>query len=93
MRSRRDQHEAAFVRRKTRWHYSYVSLAESTDGAPFNHWLVVREGLAKRDGAVAAEGARNILYHMQNEAMRLMISRGHGLMPAEDTRPARARKA
>lgn len=81
------------IRRKTRWHYSYVSLAESTDGAPFNHWRVVRAGLAKRDGAMASEGARNILYHMQNEAMRLMISRGYGLMPTEDTRPARARKA
>lgn len=81
------------IRRKTRWHYSYVSLAESAGGAPFNHWRVVRAGLAKRDGAMAAEGARNILYHMQNEAMRLMISRGHGLIPAEDTRPARARKA
>ncbi len=81
------------VRRKTRWHYSYVSLAESTDGAPFNHWRVVRAGLAKRDGAVASEGARNILYHMQNEAMRLMISRGYGLQPTPDIRPGRARAA
>ncbi len=81
------------IRRKTRWHYSYVSLAESAGGAPFNHWRVVRAGLAKRDGAVAAEGARNILYHMQNEAMRLMISRGYGLMPTDDIRPAPARKA
>lgn len=81
------------IRRKTRWHYSYVSLAESTDGAPFNHWRIVRAGLAKRDGAVASEGARNILFHMQNEAMRLMISRGYGLMPTEDVRPARQRRA
>lgn len=81
------------IRRKTRWHYSYVSLAESTDGAPFNHWRIVRAGLAKRDAAMAAEGARNILYHMQNEAMRLMISRGYGLQHMPDTRPTRSRAA
>jgi DNA-binding GntR family transcriptional regulator len=72
------------IRRKTRWHYSYVSLAESTDGGPFPHWEVVREGLASRDGAMASEGARNIIYYMQNEAMRLMISRGHGLQAMEE---------
>jgi DNA-binding GntR family transcriptional regulator len=66
------------IRRKTRWHYSYVSLAESP-GGPFDHWRVVREGLATRNAAMASEGARNILYYMQNEAMRLMISRGQGL--------------
>jgi DNA-binding GntR family transcriptional regulator len=75
------------IRRKTRWHYSYVSLAESSNGAPFDQWLVVREGLATRNGAMAAEGARNILYHMQNEAMRLMISRGHGLQSPPATTP------
>lgn len=72
------------IRRKTRWHYSYVSLAESTDPGPFPHWETVREGLAARDGAMAAEGARNILYYMQNEAMRLMISRGQGLQAMEE---------
>lgn len=81
------------IRRKTRWHYSYVSLAESADGGPFEHWRMVREGLATRNGAMAAEGARNILYYMQNVAMRLMISRGHGLQPAPDVRPSRARRA
>lgn len=82
------------IRRKTRWHYSYVGLAESADGGPFGHWRVVRAGLAARDGAMASEGARSILYYMQNEVMRLMISRGFGLqtdMPAP--RAARARPA
>jgi len=79
------------IRRKTRWHLSYVSLAQSTDGGPFDHWEVVREGLATRNGAMASEGARNILYYMQNVAMRLMISRGHGLQNPPDTRPARGR--
>jgi DNA-binding GntR family transcriptional regulator len=76
------------VRRKTRWHYSYEGLAESTDGGPFQHWQVVRAGLAARDAAMASEGARNILYYMQNQAMRLMISRGHGLQPTPNVRPS-----
>jgi DNA-binding GntR family transcriptional regulator len=75
------------IRRKTRWHYSYVSLAESTDGGPFDHWRVVREGLASRNGGLAAEGARNILYYMQNQAMRLMIQRGYGLQHAPNMNP------
>jgi len=79
------------IRRKTRWHYSYVTLAESTDGGPFDHWRVVRAGLAARDGAMAAEGARNILYYMQNEAMRLMISRGFGLQSVDMPLPRAVR--
>ncbi len=84
------------VRRKTRWHYSYVSLALSTDGGPFDHWRMVRAGLAERDGAKAAEGARNILYYMQNEVMRLMIARGFGLQSIQAQgapRPARKPRA
>lgn len=81
------------IRRKTRWHYSYVSLALSTDGGPFDHWRMVRAGLAERDGAKAAEGARNILYYMQNEVMRLMISRGFGLQTVQaQTAPRPVRK-
>jgi DNA-binding GntR family transcriptional regulator len=79
------------IRRKTRWHYSYAGLAEGT-GHPFDHWRVLRAGLAARDSAMAAEGARNILYSIQNDVMRLMISRGHGLQaiqPTEPPRPAR----
>ena len=66
-----------------------MSLAESTDGGVWDHWRTVREGLAVRDSAKASEGARNILYYMQNEAMRLMISRGHGLQDAPKIRPPR----
>lgn len=77
------------IRRKTRWHYSYVSLAESTDGGVWDHWRTVRRGLAARDGALTSEGARNILYYMQNEAMRLMISRGYGLQEPPKMRPPR----
>jgi DNA-binding GntR family transcriptional regulator len=81
------------IRRKTRWHYSYVSLAESTDGGVWEHWRTVRAGLAARDGGLASEGARNILYYMQNEAMRLMISRGYGLQDAPKIRPTRRGKS
>lgn len=77
------------IRRKTRWHYSYVGLAESTDGGVWDHWRMVRAGLAARNGAMASEGARNILYYMQNEAMRLMISRGYGLQDAPKIPPPR----
>jgi DNA-binding GntR family transcriptional regulator len=75
------------IRRKTRWHYSYASLALSTDGGPFDHWRTVRAGLAERDGAKAADGARNILYYMQNLVMRLMISRGFGLQAPQTQGP------
>jgi len=79
------------VRRKTRWHFSYVGLAESPGGVgPFDHWRVVRAGIAARDAARAAEGARNILYFMQNAVSRLMLSRGLGMQqPAETLMPGR----
>lgn len=81
----------AAVRRKTRWHWSYVGLAQSTfpDGC-FVHWRVMRAGLAARDPAKAAEGARNILYFMQNEVSRLMLTRGLGMQ--EPSRPSSARR-
>lgn len=82
------------IRRKTRWHYSYVGLDEGS-GHPFDHWRVLRAGLAERDGAMAAEGARNILYCVQNDVMRLMISRGfgmHGRQTPAPSRRARGRK-
>jgi DNA-binding GntR family transcriptional regulator len=66
------------VRRKTRWHYSYIGLAEGS-GPPIAHWRVLRAGLAARDPAMAAEAARAIVHHTQNEVMRLMIVRGVGL--------------
>ncbi len=67
----------AAVRRKTRWHYSYMGLADGP--GPFGHWRVMRAALAARDAAGAAEGARNILYYMQNEVSRVMLARGLGV--------------
>jgi DNA-binding GntR family transcriptional regulator len=70
----------AAVRRKTRWHWSYVGLAQSEyPQGVFNHWRVMRAGLAVRDAAQAAEGARVILYFMQSEVARLMLARGLGM--------------
>lgn len=66
------------VRRKTRWHYSYTGLAEGS-GPPIAHWRVLRAALAAADPGQAAEAARAIVHHTQNEVMRLMISRGVGL--------------
>jgi len=72
------------VHRKTHWHYSYVGLAESPSRkGPIDHWRVVREALAARDSDRAAQAARDIVYYMQNEAMRLMISRGLGMPSPE----------
>jgi DNA-binding GntR family transcriptional regulator len=80
----------AAVRRKTRWHYSYIGLAESPQAAGvFDHWRVVRAGLVDRDPARAAEGARGILYFMQNEVSRMMLARGLGMQ--EPSPPAASR--
>lgn len=78
------------IRRKTRWHYSYVSLADGS-APPIEHWRALRDGLAARNGAMAADGARGILYHVQNEVMRLMISRGFGLRIASPSTPRASR--
>lgn len=82
------------VRRKTRWHWSYVGLAESsTVRGPFDHWVTMRAGLAARDAAKAAEGARNILYFMQSEVARLMLARGLGMQEPMPAAGARRRAA
>jgi len=82
------------VRRKTRWHWSYVGLAESsTVQGPFEHWRTMRAGLAARDPAKAAEGARNILYFMQSEVARLMLARGLGMQDSVQPSPPRRRAA
>jgi DNA-binding GntR family transcriptional regulator len=78
----------AAVRRKTRWHYSYMGLAEGP--GPFGHWRQMRTALAARDAVGAAEGARNILYYMQNEVSRVMLARGLGVH--EPVQPAAPRR-
>ena len=67
----------ASVRRKTRFHYSYVALAiNAQDGGPYEHWRKVRAALVARDAEQANQSARSILYFMQGEVARIMLSRG-----------------
>lgn len=65
------------VRRKTRFHFSYVALAINANGpGPYEYWRKVREALLARDAAKASQGARDILYFMQGEVARIMLARG-----------------
>ena len=79
----------AAVRRKTRWHYSYIGLALAEGPGPFDHWREMRTALAARYPAGAAEGARNILYYMQNAVSRVMLARGLGVRQSSNDPPAR----
>jgi DNA-binding GntR family transcriptional regulator len=65
------------IRRKTRYHFSYVALALSADGpGPYPHWRRVRAALVARDANEASQAARDILYFMQGEVARLMLAHG-----------------
>jgi DNA-binding GntR family transcriptional regulator len=69
------------IRRKTRFHFSYVALAINTSGpGPYEHWRKVRAALIDRDAEQASQGARDILYFMQGEVARIMLSRGPRLI-------------
>ncbi len=75
------------IRRKTRFHFSYVALALSVNG-PFDHWRRVRAALARRDANEASQAARDILYFMQGEVARIMLA--HGPRIREDGPPPAA---
>ena len=67
------------VRRKTRFHYSYVALAiNSEESGPYAHWRKVRAALVARNADQASQSARDILYFMQGEVARIMLARGKG---------------
>jgi DNA-binding GntR family transcriptional regulator len=69
------------IRRKTRFHFSYVALAINTSGpGPYEYWRKVRAALVDRDAEKASQGARDILYFMQGEVARIMLSRGPRLI-------------
>lgn len=72
------------IRRKTRFHFSYVALALNSPG-PYDHWREVRAALAKRDADAASQGARDILYFMQGEVAKIMLA--HGARVREDGPP------
>jgi DNA-binding GntR family transcriptional regulator len=82
----------ASIRRKTRFHFSYVALAlTANQPGPYQHWREVRAALASRDIAGASQGARDILYFMQGEVARIMLSQGRRSRGAKaaDRTPAR----
>lgn len=65
------------VRRKTRFHYSYIAYAlRAEEPRLFDYWSAVRAALLARDADAASEAARRILYFMQNEVARMMVARG-----------------
>ena len=71
------QRMIAAVRRKTRFHFSYVALALTANGpGPYQYWRQVRAALEERDADKASQAARDILYFMQGEVARIMLSRG-----------------
>lgn len=75
------------IRRKTRFHFSYVALAIGASGSgPYEYWRTVRAKLQARDPEGTSQAARNILYFMQNEVARLMLA--HGARAQEDMAPS-----
>ena len=71
------QKMVAAVRRKTRFHFSYVALALTANGpGPYRFWRQVRAALVARDADRAGQAARDILYFMQGEVTRIMLSHG-----------------
>ncbi|GAA0637014.1 GntR family transcriptional regulator [Brevundimonas lenta] len=82
------------VRRKTRFHFSYVALALTVDGpGPYEHWRQVRAALIDRDAERASKSARDILYFMQGEVARIMLARGPRMRTeASSPRPGAPRK-
>ncbi len=77
------------VRRKTRFHFSYVALAVDANGPPYEHWRRVRAGLVDRDAERASKAARDILYYMQGEVARIMLA--HGTRVRSDSHEAASR--
>jgi DNA-binding GntR family transcriptional regulator len=90
------------IRRKTRFHFSYVALAINASGpGPYEHWRGVRAALIERNADKASQSARDILYYMQGEVARIMLARGPRLIAdtplpeaqaAPKRRPAAKRK-
>ena len=67
------------VRRKTRWHFSYVALALAADGpGPYPHWRTIRAALVARDADAASEAARRLIYFMQDGVTRVVLAHGGG---------------
>jgi DNA-binding GntR family transcriptional regulator len=80
------------IRRKTRWHFSYVALAINANGpGPYEFWRRIRTALVNRDPDEASQAARELIYFMQSEVARIMLA--HGPRSREDglsSKPARS---
>lgn len=67
------------IRRKTRWHFSYVALALNANGnGPFGYWKDIRAALDVRDADGASQAARELIYFMQSAVSRILLARGMG---------------
>lgn len=65
------------IRRKTRWHFSYVALAINANGpGPYDFWRRIRAALVDRDADKASQAARDLIYYMQSEVSRIMLAHG-----------------
>ena len=64
------------IRRKTRWHFSYVALAINANGpGPYEYWRRIRAGLVDRDPDKTSQAARELLYFMQSEVSKILLAR------------------
>ncbi len=71
------QRMIAAIRRKTRWHFSYVALAINANGpGPYGYWDRIQAALASRDADKASQAARELLYFMQSEVSQIMLAQG-----------------
>jgi DNA-binding GntR family transcriptional regulator len=63
--------------RKARWHFSYLGLAENRSSyGPLDNWRALAAALRDRDPDKAAQSARNVIYFMQQEVTKVLVSRG-----------------
>lgn len=75
------------IRRKTRWHFSYVALAISANGnGPYIFWHDIRAALVARDAEKAAQGARGLINFMQDAVSRILLARGVGRISVSTAR-------
>lgn len=77
----------ASIRRKTRFHFSFVALSlDANRLGPYELWRAERAALAARDAEAASKGAQDILHFMQGQVSRIMLSHGQRGREARATR-------
>jgi DNA-binding GntR family transcriptional regulator len=84
------QRMIASIRRKTRWHLTYVALAINANGkGPYVFWRHIRSALIARHPDKAGEGARGLIHFMQDAVARILLARGVGRASLSTTRNGR----